>query len=61
MKANLYFAIKMCGYGTLYSSEYLERNNRKIDLDKDFLNSEFNEIFGDRNFKFPVGLNLVGV
>ncbi|WP_419871809.1 hypothetical protein [Candidatus Pristimantibacillus sp. PTI5] len=61
MNAKLYFAIKMSGFWTLYSSEYLESKNRKIVLENDFLKSELNEIFGERNFLFPEGLKISSV
>lgn len=59
--AKLYFAIKMAGYWTLYSSDYLEKNNRKISLDHDFIYSEINQIFGDRTFLFPKGLRISSI
>lgn len=61
MGAKLYFAIKIAGYWTLYSSAYLENNSRKISLDKDFMNSEINEVFGDRTFLFPKGLRITSI
>jgi len=59
LNAKLYFAIKLAGYWTLYSSEYLKNNNRKVNINDDFLNSEFNKIFGDRTFVFPNGLKII--
>ncbi|KKC47739.1 hypothetical protein VE23_12490 [Paenibacillus sp. D9] len=61
MNAKLYFAIKMKGYWTLYSSDFMEENSRKISLDKDFLKSELNEVFGDRSFLFPKGLRITSI
>lgn len=56
--AKLYFAIKVSGYWMLFSSDYLKAHNRKILVEKDMLNSEFNKIFGDRTFMFPKGLSI---
>ena len=56
--AKLYFAIKSSGYWMLFSSDYLKAHNRKIIVEKDMLNSEFNKIFGDRTFMFPKGLSI---
>ncbi|MGG1940386.1 hypothetical protein ABFY57_11920 [Paenibacillus polymyxa] len=61
MGSKLYFAIKMAGYWTLFSSDYLEKKDRKISLDHDFINSEFNQIFGDRTFLFPKGLRISSI
>ncbi|AFQ42454.1 Holliday junction DNA helicase [Desulfosporosinus meridiei] len=59
--AKLYFAIKLAGYWTLYSSDYLKSQNRKITIEQDFSNSEFNKIFGDRTFIFPKGLKIISL
>lgn len=56
--SKLYFAIKILGNWTLYSSDYLLSRDRKIKIEEDFLKSEFNDIFGDRTFLFPKGLKI---
>ena len=58
INAKLYFAIKTKGYWMLFSSEYIRNHNRKIFVEKDYLNSELNSIFGDRTFIFPQGLSI---
>lgn len=54
-----YFAIKLAGYWMLFSSEYILKRNCKISLEKDYFNSEMNEIFGERWFYFQKGLEIV--
>lgn len=55
----LYFAIKLSGHWTLFSGQYVISNNYKISIQKDFLNSELNEVFGERIFLFPKGLEIL--
>lgn len=54
-----YFAIKLAGHWMLFSSSYIIKNGYKISLEKDYLKSEMNEIFGERFFFFPKGLEIV--
>lgn len=55
----LYFAIKLAGHWMLFSDQYLVSANYKISIEKDFQNSELNEIFGERIFLFPKGLEIL--
>ena len=54
-----FFAIKLAGHWMLFSSEYILSRGCKISLEKDYLNSKMNEIFGERLFYFPKGLEIV--
>lgn len=53
-----YFAIKLMGHWALFSTQYILEHGRKISIEKDFLNSELEEIFGERIFLFPKGLKV---
>lgn len=61
MDADLYFAMKIKNYWVLYDSEYIESKGRKIELDKDYLSSKFNQVFGERIFLFPKGLRIKSI
>lgn len=54
-----FFAIKLAGHWMLFSSKYILSRGCKISLEKDYLNSEMNGIFGERLFYFPKGLEIV--
>ena len=54
-----FFAIKLAGHWMLFSSEYILNRGCKISLEKDYLKSKMNEIFGERLFFFPKGLEIV--
>ncbi len=53
-----YFAIKLSGHWLFFNSEYIIKQNYKISLNKDYLNSELSEIFGEMLILFPKGLKL---
>ncbi|GMX60994.1 hypothetical protein Elgi_74120 [Paenibacillus elgii] len=55
----LYFAVKVSGYWSLYSAEYLLNNNGKIDVVDDFKTSEFYTMFGSHVIHFPEGFKAV--
>ncbi|WP_299448741.1 hypothetical protein [uncultured Phascolarctobacterium sp.] len=54
----LYFAIKLAGHWMLFSGQYVITKNYKISIKQDFQNSELNEVFGERIFLFPKGLEI---
>ncbi len=54
-----YFALKLHGVWMLLSGEYVINHKCKISLEKDFHHSEMNQIFGDRLFMFPTGLEII--
>lgn len=54
-----YFAIKLNGHWMLFSGDYILQRNCKISLEKDYLNSEMNKIFGERLFLFGKGLEII--
>jgi Holliday junction resolvase len=54
----LYFAFNLNGYWTLYSSEYIESKERRIDIVDDFRASEFCSYFGDVVLEIPKGLRI---
>lgn len=54
-----YFAIKLAGHWMLLSGEYILNNNCKISLEKDYINSQMNDIFGERLFLFPKGMEII--
>lgn len=58
LNSKLYFATKISGHWALYNSDYFQENNYRIKVDKDFLNSDFNSVFGERTFAFPKGLKI---
>lgn len=61
MNAELYFAIKINNYWLLYEDKYIEAKNRKIELVKEYKNSKFNDVFGDKTFLFPKGLKIKSI
>ncbi|CAM3000854.1 hypothetical protein HAHI6034_11000 [Hathewaya histolytica] len=56
-----YFAIKLAGHWMLFSNQYIIEHNFKISLTKDFVNSELNDILGERIFLFPRGLEILSI
>lgn len=56
-----YFAIKLMGHWMLFSNEYILKRECKISLSKDFLKSELDDIFGERIFLFPRGLEILSI
>lgn len=54
-----YFAIKLNGHWMLFSGDYILQKNCKISLEEDYLNSEMNNIFGERLFLFGKGLEII--
>lgn len=54
-----YFAIKLNGHWMLFSGDYILKKDCKISLEKDFLKSEMNSVFGERLFFFGKGLEII--
>lgn len=56
-----YFAIKLSGHWMLFSNDYIVKQNYKITLEKDFINSRLEREFGERLFIFPKGLEILSI
>lgn len=56
-----YFAIKLMGHWMLFSNQYILKRNCKISLTKDLIKSELDDIFGERTFLFPKGLEILSI
>lgn len=61
MGAELFFAFKLNDYWVLYDYEYVEENDRKITLEKGYLKSKMDSIFGDKTFIYPPGLKIESI
>lgn len=55
----LYFAINLRGHWMLFSDRYVLEHNRIITFEENYVDSELNDIFGERLFVFPKGLEIV--
>lgn len=56
---DLYFAIKLAGHWMLFSGQYILSHNCKVSIEKNFQESQLNNIFGERIFLFPKGLEIL--
>ncbi|MBN2790123.1 MAG: hypothetical protein JXR69_08030 [Candidatus Delongbacteria bacterium] len=54
----LYFAVKLKSFWGLYSSEYLKSKNGKLKFPEDYLNSEFETMFGSKLIILPKGIKV---
>ncbi len=54
----LYYAINVNSFWMLFESSYIEKENYKITA-KNFLDSKFDEITGNRTFLIPRGLKII--
>lgn len=54
-----FFAIKLAGHWMLFSSTYILKRGCEISIEKDYLKSEMNEVFGEKLFWFPKGLEII--